>query len=121
MFDLKYEVKQWKKTLRSQRSLEDGYIDEIEAHVIDEIDRLIEAGLSEEKAFNKAIDKIGNVFQVGEEFYKADFAQKVIKPRWKIPNYSPSLLSHNFKMAYRSYRRRSQIFRIYLAVGTQAP
>jgi hypothetical protein len=38
MFDLEKAIKQWRKNLRKNEAMEDGYIEEIESHLREEIE-----------------------------------------------------------------------------------
>ncbi len=71
MFDLEKTIKNWKRKLRKNSGYEDGDIEELESHLRDRIDELIEAGVSENEAFENASTEIGNVKEVATEFYKA--------------------------------------------------
>ncbi len=70
MFELEKAIKNWKRSLRKNRAYEDGDIEELESHLRDRIDELIESGESPEHAFEQATGEIGNVETVAKEFYK---------------------------------------------------
>lgn len=70
MFDLEKAIKEWKRSLRKNSVYEDGDIEELESHLRDRIDALLEAGKSAHKAFETASIEIGNVEVVATEFYK---------------------------------------------------
>ncbi|MBO6523456.1 MAG: ABC transporter permease [Balneolaceae bacterium] len=70
MFDLEKKIKNWKQSLRKNREYEDGDIEELESHLRDRIDELIESGASENEAFQNASSEIGDVKKVATEFYK---------------------------------------------------
>ncbi|MEQ9307860.1 MAG: ABC transporter permease [Balneolaceae bacterium] len=70
MFNLEQAIKEWKRKLRKSPGYEDGDIEELESHLRDRIDALIESGESNEEAFNVASVEIGNVELVAKEFYK---------------------------------------------------
>ncbi len=61
MFDLNNAIKNWKKSLHKNPSLEDGYIKELESHLRDKIEDYINKGMNEEGAFEKATKKIGKL------------------------------------------------------------
>ncbi len=51
MFDLEKAIKLWRKTLNKNSALEDGYKEELECHLRDKIEYLIEGDSSEKNAF----------------------------------------------------------------------
>ena len=57
MFDLEKSIKKWRKSLRKNQALEDGYIAELESHLRDEFENLRNSGLGEEDAFDRASDR----------------------------------------------------------------
>ena len=106
MFDLEKEVKNWKKSLHKNQSFEEGYIEELESHLRDFIEEKTREGITEEEAFKIAVNKIGKVNEIGNEFYKTDTTNKLSgKPSWQAPKFMPSLLYHNIKIAYRNIKR----------------
>ncbi len=70
MFELDTSIKEWKRSLRKNPGYEDGDIEELESHLRDRIDALIDEGESEENAFRIASSEIGDVKQIATEFYK---------------------------------------------------
>lgn len=70
MFDLENAIKNWKRSLRKNPGYEDGDIEELESHLRDRIDALVDAGESSQKAFEAAASEIGDVKQMATEFYK---------------------------------------------------
>ena len=53
MFDLEKEINNWKKSLRKNPSLEDGYIEELESHLRDKIEALINSDQVKKKPLKK--------------------------------------------------------------------
>jgi|GEM_PF-338341 len=105
MFDLELAITKWRKLLRKNSALEDGYIEELESHLREEIDE--GRGLSEEEAFNAAVEKIGVAENVGEEYYKSDTTHISKRPPWQTNPYIPALLYNYFKLAFRNLRRNA--------------
>ena len=105
MFDLENAIKQWRKELRKNEALEDGYIAELESHLRDEIDNLIDRGTSAENAFEKASKSIGQPEGIGTEFYKAHTRRLSGRPPWKPPRFMPELFWNYVKVALRKIRR----------------
>jgi putative ABC transport system permease protein len=106
MFDLEKAIKLWQKTLNKNSSLEDGYKEELECHLRDKIEYLIDGGSSEKNAFEKAVQKIGEVHSLGAEFYKAYTQKKSGRPPWEQSRWIPSLISNYFKIGLRKIRRQ---------------
>ena len=107
MFNFENEIKNWKKSLRKNPSLEDGYIEELESHLRDKIEDYINKGMTEEEAFEKAKKKMGDTEKIGIEFFKTNTTNKISKrPSLKSPKWMPALLSNYTKIAFRNIRRQ---------------
>ena len=106
MFDLEKVIKQWQRTLRKNEMLEDGYIEELESHLQDEIDHQISLGFSKEEAFKKAVADIGQADSIGTEYYKANTRRLSGHPPWKPPLFMPALIWSYFKLAFRKIKRQ---------------
>tara|TARA_R110000868_G_scaffold368227_2_gene631233 strand:+ start:3292 stop:5937 length:2646 start_codon:yes stop_codon:yes gene_type:complete len=76
MFNLEQAIKKWKRSLRKNGRYEDGDIEELESHLRDRIDALLEQGHYLQNAFGIAIEEIGDVDTIGTELYKTS----TIKP-----------------------------------------
>ena len=64
MFNLEEAIKNWKKSVYKNPSLEEGYIEELESHLRDEIETLINSGMNEKEAFEKAKEEIGETEKI---------------------------------------------------------
>lgn len=64
------EIFTWRAYLRSHGELTDGNLDELEDHLRDEIEMLVDKGLQEDEAFIIAIRRIGKTSEVAHEFSK---------------------------------------------------
>ncbi|MFC2133171.1 ABC transporter permease [Bacteroidota bacterium] len=106
MFNLEKEIKSWKKSLHKNQALEDGYIEELESHLRDEIEKGRGEGKGEEQAFFEAVIKIGSVEDVGEEYYKSDSKTLGKRPPWQTPIYIPEIMYNYFKVAYRNIKKQ---------------
>ena len=60
--------------------MEDGYIDELEIHLRDEIENLLSKGSSESSAFEEAKNKIGSIESVSIDYYKSFSEQRKTSP-----------------------------------------
>ena len=89
MFKLKNEIQNWLSELRSNPGFEDGDIAEMEDHIRDSTELNIEAGLSEEEAFEKAVISFGSLATTGSEMVKSRTAEM------KLPK--ADFLSHNYE------------------------
>lgn len=106
MFNLNKKINEWKKSLHKNPSFEEGYIEELESHLRDLIEEKTKAGLSEEEAFKFAVNKIGEVEDIGDEYFKTDTTNKVSgRPSWKTPKWAPDLIWNYFKVAVRNIKK----------------
>ncbi len=71
-FDLDAAVARWSRNLRRSAGLEDGTIAELEAHVRDEVEDLMEQGKNPEEAFRQATERIDTPEAIGAEYHKSD-------------------------------------------------
>ncbi len=106
MFNLEKEINKWKKSLRKNQSLEDGYVAELESHLRDEIEQKVSIGESTETAFNEAIKSIGNSEKLAGEYYKSDTKTISGKTSWEAPFWMPELVWNYFKIALRNIKRQ---------------
>ncbi|MBA4317593.1 MAG: hypothetical protein C0412_04255 [Flavobacterium sp.] len=104
MFNLEKAIKEWKKNLRKNEALEDGYIAELESHLRDEVDKGMKEGEGEEASFLKAIKKLGEADSLGEEYYKTDTTHINKRPPWKESRWVPVLLSNYLKIGWRNLK-----------------
>jgi putative ABC transport system permease protein len=105
MFDLERAIKQWRKTLRKNEAMEDGYIIELESHLRDEVEHQLGLGMDSEEAFEKAVKDMGSADGIGTEYYKFKTTRASGRPPWKKPDFMPDLIWNYFKIAWRRIRR----------------
>ncbi len=105
-FDLEKAIAAWKRSMRKQRGLEPGMIEEIEANLRDRIEEYTEAGKPEEEAYHLACKKAMNSpEEVANEYYKThDEWEKT--PPWKRKNTLYFLLPNYLKVALRNLSNR---------------
>jgi len=101
MFDLDREIRAWKKKMHGNESLEDGYVVELEEHLRDRYDALVEGGVSPADAFAEAARRIGSPAQLGEEYYKTDTRSLTGRPPWRS-----SLFRNYLMVALRKFRQQ---------------
>jgi len=106
MFDLEKAIKDWRKALNKNESLEDGYKEELECHLRDKIDYLIGLGSSEEKTFEEAVKKIGEPDNLGAEYFKTDTRGVGGHPPWQKSRWLPPLFSNYLKIGLRKIKRQ---------------
>ncbi len=116
MSNLEKKIKKWKLSLRKNQALEDGYIEELESHLRDKIDDLVERDMPEDEAFAEAIEKIGDRDLIGEEYFKADSRKWSSRPPWKKAFLPSALIPNYFKTAFRKVKRQ-KLFSIINIVG----
>jgi len=106
MFNIEKEIRIWKKSLHKDPSLEDGYIEELESHLRDKIEDYTNKGMKEEEAFEKAKDEIGEVDNIGAEFFKTDTKNISGRPKWKESRFIPTLFLNYFKVGLRNFKKQ---------------
>ncbi|OGU55696.1 MAG: hypothetical protein A2V66_07705 [Ignavibacteria bacterium RBG_13_36_8] len=105
MFNINQAINNWKKSLRKNHAFEDGYIEELESHLRDEIEKGLGEGKEAVQAFLDAVEKIGAVENVGAEYYKSDTTHINKRPLWEKSPWVPSLMKNYFTTAVRSIRK----------------
>ena len=74
-FDLDRHLANWRKQFLADSTFYSEEVEELENHVRDGVEHLVETGLSEEDAFYEAIDRLGS-----PETLRADY--KRVRSRW---------------------------------------
>ncbi|UCE42100.1 MAG: ABC transporter permease [Candidatus Aminicenantes bacterium] len=105
MFDLEKAIKQWRKTLRKNQAIEDGYLAELESHLRDEFENDCKKGIPDEEAFQKSLEKIGSIDTIGAEYFKTDTRNLSGRPPWNPSRFMPVLALNYLKIALRRVRR----------------
>lgn len=101
MFDLSKELKSWRQNMRKKKHLEDGYIEELESHLLDEFDRL-KKNISDEKiAFDKAAQNVGSNSEIEKEYKKSSSLISQPQP-WQSNLAYVYLVLNYIKIAYRN-------------------
>jgi len=120
MFNLENAIQNWKRSLKRNPSFEEGQIKEMETHLRDEIDELIDSGCTEKEAFNRTVEKFGTIEEIGDEVYKTKTTNMDATPPWKQRTWLPNLLPNYIKITFRNmsnYGLQSAINIFGLAVG----
>jgi putative ABC transport system permease protein len=120
MFDLEKAIKKWRNSLKTNEALEDGAKEELECHLRDKIEHLIDQGNPEEKAFEEALAKLGTSQVLGTEYYRETTCRLSGRPPWQRNRWMPTLLANYLKIGLRKIKRQrvySFINIVGLAVG----
>ena len=107
MFDLEKAVRDWKKELRADPSLEDGFIAELEANLREEVRELSrQEGMTEEEAFRRATAEMGRAEEVGAEFGKVYSPGRSRRAGRGASRFSPGLAWSYLRLAVRRFKRQ---------------
>lgn len=105
MFNLEKAIREWRKELRKNEALEDGFITELEGHLRDAIERQLEQGKNEEEAFYYSIKSFGDYNLIGGEYHKTKSRRINKKPPWQVSKWMPTMLAHYIKVYKRNLLR----------------
>ena len=106
MFDVEKAIRKWRKNLFKDPGLEENHITELEEGLREEIEELVEEGMSEEEAFGRAAGEVVPPEVLGTEFYKVRTIRRSGRPSWQAPRFMPPLLWHYFKIVIRKIKRQ---------------
>jgi putative ABC transport system permease protein len=123
MFNMNEAINKWKKSLRQNQGLEDGYIEELYSHLLDEIESLSAAGKSEQEAFETAVARLGPIDEIGTEYLKTNSRRLIFTPPGGEKGNLLALISHYFTVSLRRIKRHkgySLINILGLAIGLAA-
>jgi hypothetical protein len=70
MFDIDTQIQEWRRTVSAHFGDGADVVDELEAHLRDDLDRRVRAGVSPEQAFADACAQLGEARQLAGEFAK---------------------------------------------------
>lgn len=88
MFQLKDSIEIWKQKLSNSNSFTNSDIEELESHLLEEIDILKEKDLTEEEAFYIATSRLGSVELLSSEFTKINTKSMYLKRvLWLLAGY----------------------------------
>lgn len=72
MYDLEAEISRWRREMDAAGLQAPAILDELEAHLREDIQRQVTLGLSEQKAFAGALPRIGQAGELKNEFDKIE-------------------------------------------------
>ncbi|MBN2408697.1 MAG: ABC transporter permease, partial [Candidatus Aminicenantes bacterium] len=106
-FDLERAIAGWKRSLSGLQAAQDGDLAELEGHLRDKVDDLVERGLGEETAFQKATLEFSGLKDLDGEYYRARSASRLrTRPSWQPPRFMPALIWNYAKIALRKLRHQ---------------
>ena len=70
MFDLESNINTWSNHLRLSEDLKEEDVVELEDHLREEIDNLVERGLSDDEAFLISVKRLGSINNLSQEYSK---------------------------------------------------
>jgi putative ABC transport system permease protein len=105
-FDIDKAISDWIRQLRRGAVLEDGAVAELETHLQDEVEELIEKGKSPEDAFDEATASVESADIIGREYYKTYFRGLVTIPPGHMRGLSLALFLNSIKVSLRKIRRQ---------------
>jgi hypothetical protein len=82
MFDLEQSLAEWRRQMLAAGIQTPVPLEELEAHLREEIERLVKSGLGERSAFISAVQEIGPIHALRSEFEKVEQTKK--SHRWKL-------------------------------------
>ncbi len=68
MHNLEEQIAQWRTFLRRRQAIDSSDVEELESHLRDEIDGLVDAGLEADEAFLVAVKRLGSLDALSREF-----------------------------------------------------
>jgi len=80
MFDLNEQIIKWRSQLEANEAYQKADIEELESHLLDEIDQLKKKDLNEEEAFWISAHRIGKLKDLNQEFHKVN-SKYILKNR----------------------------------------
>ena len=82
MFDLEQSIAEWRRQMLAAEIKSPVPLEELEIHLREEIERQMTSGLSEQKIFNSAVQKIGQAHMIQNEFKKVETTKE--DRNWKF-------------------------------------
>ena len=107
MFDLEKAIKAWLKDFRKHRAFNTGSIREMELHLRDHIDDLMQEGFDEKVAFQKAVKAFGDIKPMAKETYWSQ------RPKSNNSLINTTMLKNYLKITIRNFWK----YKFYTAVN----
>jgi len=105
-FDLEVAIKAWRSLLENRRAFLDEDVDELEAHLRDQIEELVSTGLDETSAFSRSVARIGTVHELEPEYDKVRWTKHLHRHSyWQEITWEVTMLKNYLVVALRNLRR----------------
>lgn len=98
-------VARWRQQMVQRGSLEQASLDELESHLWDTIEQLVEEGLSEREAFLQACMRLGHEDALIEEYDKVSYWSDEKRSWWDHAFWMPAMFANYLKIALRTLRK----------------
>src|SRR5436305_11978433 len=72
MFDIGTRIQEWRRTVSAHFGDRGGVVDELQAHLRDDLDRRVRSGVAPEQAWADACAQLGDARQLAGEFAKVN-------------------------------------------------
>ena len=118
MFDLEHAIREWKKSMRKKRAVQDGDLVELESYLRDKVEALVGRGMNAEEAFKKAEEGFLRADGLDADYHKARSSAPGRRPPWQAPRLMPPLPWNYLKIAGRKLSRQKGYTAI--AIGSLA-
>lgn len=101
MFELNRELGIWRQGFASKAGMQCDDLEELESHLVDHFEALLNSGLSEQAAFLKATQQIGEPIMLAREFEKsrANCSARLWRGFWVAPVVAPLMLALDMLVA----------------------
>ena len=76
MHNLEQLIAEWRKTMMTAHNIGRETLDELENHLRENVDQLVQSGMAEPEAFQRAVTQLGGARTIASEFQKLD------QPTW---------------------------------------
>ncbi len=113
MFDLNEQIKKWRDNLEQSKSLEIADIDELENHLRDEIDELIDTQLSPEEVFVISVNRLGYIDSIVEEY------EKINHSTFKLNKVNQIIAGIIFYFASLFFAKRVVVYCVQIAINNK--
>ena len=106
-FDLDRAIAGWKRTLHGLQAVQDADLAELEGHLRDKIEEMVERGMTSEEAFQKAASEFSDLGSLDGDYYRArSSSHRGGRPSWQPPRLMPALVWNYAKIALRKLRKQ---------------
>ena len=105
-FNLEKEINKWRRSLLKSGSLGEGDVAELENHLREGTDSLVENGVPIEKAFLQTSESIGQPESIGEEYFKTVSRGLYTRPPGAVQKFGLSLILNDIKISFRRLKKQ---------------